>query len=336
MQIFIELELPFCLYVKDDWYRVLAPDGDPVEPFHIRLRKFRRDKEKIDYTTLYGAERIGRGELWRDKHGTFRRTRALVVLPSAVVTFKDSPAFWAENAWTICQYAVKAVNRLVEIYRYVTQDYYVPFVSQEEVANTFYVGLGTFTDGELAVGYRNRMGYDPRLTNTLPDYPEETSTEMQRMLDGTEQIPLYEEMIMRARSLLEEMNARMSVVEVQTAFEVFARSAVAVYYGKPENIGKIKDVTKLDFASIANSHLGKATNQRFQPGQSDHDRWRDATYLLRNRVVHQGYVPSLQEALDAVLAVEYALEYLTGRPKERSWPKTKPPTVVNEFFTGVD
>lgn len=116
MQIFIELELPFCLYMKDDWYRVMVLNSDPVEPFHIRLRKFRREKEKIDYTTFYGAEQIGRGELWRDKHGTFRRTRALVVLPSSVLTFKNRDAFWAENAGTICEYAVKAVNRLVVRY----------------------------------------------------------------------------------------------------------------------------------------------------------------------------------------------------------------------------
>jgi hypothetical protein len=47
-------------------------------------------------------------------------------------------------------------------------------------------------------------------------------------------------------------------------------------------------------------------------------------------------VPSLEEALDAVLAVEHALDYLAGRPKEKSWLKMKPPTVVNEFFTGAD
>ena len=336
MQIFIELELPFCLYMKDDWYRVVVLDGAPAEPFHIHLSKFRRDKEKIEYTTFYGAEQIERGELWRDKHGTFRRNRALVVLPSSIRTFKNRDAFWVENAETICEYAVKAVNCLVEVYRYVTQDYYIPFVNQEEVANVFYVGLGTLTDGEIEVHYRNQMGYDARLTNTLPDYPHETCIEIQRMLDGKEQIPLYEELVMRARGLFEEGNARMSVVEIQTAFEVFAIGAVAVYYNKPENISKIKDVSKLDFASVSKIHLGRAIGKRFEPGQYNYDRWHSDTYLLRNKVVHQGYVPSLKEALDAVLAVENALDYLAGRPKEKSWLKMKPPTVVNEFFTGAD
>lgn len=179
------------------------------------------------------------------------------------------------------------------------------------------------------------MGYDARLTNTLSDYPDETCIEIQRMLDGKEQVPLYEELVMRARGLFEERNARMSVIEIQTAFEVFAKGAVAVYYSQPENIGKIKDVNELNFADIHKIHLGRATGKRFEPGQSDHDRWHSDTYLLRNRVIHQGYVPSLEEALDAVLAVEYALEYLAGRPKEKSWLKVKPPTVVNEFFTGV-
>jgi len=335
MQIFIELELPFCLYMRDDWYRVVVLDGDPLEPFHIHLSKFRRDKEKIGYTTFYGAERIGRGELWRDKHGAFRRTRALVVLPSSILTFKDRDAFWTENAGTICEYAVKAVNRLVEVYRYVTQDYYIPVINQEEVANVFQVGLGTLTDRELVEHYRKEMGYDTRLTNTLPDYPDETCIEIQRMLDGKEQVPLYEELVMRARGLFEERNARMSVIEIQTAFEVFAKGAVAAYCSQPENIGK-KDVSGVPFAKITKTYLGRATGKTFGPGQSDYDRWDSDAYRLRNRVVHEGYVPSLDEALDAVLAVEYALEYLAGRPKEKSWLKMKPPTVANEFFTGVD
>ena len=180
------------------------------------------------------------------------------------------------------------------------------------------------------------MGYEVRLTNTLPNYPDETCIEIQRMLDSKETVPLYEELIMRARGLFEERNARMSVIEVQTAFEIFARGTVSIYYSQPENVGKIKDVSKLDFASIAKDHLGVATGKRFKPGQSDYDKWHSDTYLLRNRVVHHGYMPSLDEALDAVLAVEYALEYLTGRPKEKSWLKMKPHTVVNEFFTGVD
>ena len=116
MQIFIEIELPFCLYLRDGWYRVVVSDGDHMEPFHIHLSKFRREKEKIDYTTFYGAEKIGRGELWRDKHGTVRRTRALVVLPHSVLTFNTRDAFWVQNAEKILEYSAKAINRLVEIY----------------------------------------------------------------------------------------------------------------------------------------------------------------------------------------------------------------------------
>ena len=48
------------------------------------------------------------------------------------------------------------------------------------------------------------------------------------------------------------------------------------------------------------------------------------------------YMPSLEQAIDAVLAVEYALENLAGRPKEKSRLKMKPPTAANDFFTRVD
>ena len=333
MQIFVEFELPFCLYIGDDWYHVEVLDGDPEEPFHIRLQKFRREKDKIDYKTFYGAEECDRGELWRDKHGRFRRTRALVVLPESIMKFEDRDVFWTENVATIFDYAVRAVSRLIEVYRYVTQDYYIPFIDQEEVMNEFCVGLCTYDAEKLVVHYQNQMGYDIRLTNTLPDYPDETCAEIKRLLHEKEQIPLYEELIMRARSLYEEENARMSVIEIQTAFEVFARGAVFFYYSQPGNINKINDASKLDFVSVAKIHLERATGRVFRPGQSDYDRWYGDTYLLRNKVIHQGYAPSLEEAIEAVLAVECALEYLVGRPKEKSWLKEKPLTIVNEFIT---
>jgi hypothetical protein len=63
MLVYIKLKLPFCLYLKDDLYTVVVPELGVSDHVFIYLSKFRRDKEKIDYATFWGAEFVARGEL---------------------------------------------------------------------------------------------------------------------------------------------------------------------------------------------------------------------------------------------------------------------------------
>jgi hypothetical protein len=153
------------------------------------------------------------------------------------------------------------------------------------------------------------------------------------MLSTAELIPLFEEFMMSSRSLLEERNWRAASIEVQTAFEVFVSEAIRNFYtNQGMSSGNISRIMKCGFMNLTKTHLGKATGKRFTNGETNFDRWHNDTYLLRNSVVHEGLMPSQQDAYNAVLGVEYALEYLIARPKEKFWPKVQPPTHVNEFI----
>lgn len=334
MNAFIKLNLPFCLYLRDGTYKLVVPDINTLDPISVILSKFRREKEKIDYVSFWRAEQAERGELWNDKYGTFRRTSVVIIFPSSVVQPLSEPeASYYEQLPSIIDAAVKIVNRLITVYRYVTRDTYIPIVQPDDINNVFTVGTCSLSPDGSIQGQGRQSGVDYKLINTIPDYDEATHKEIGNWFSTGELIPLYEEFMMSARSLLQDSNWRASVIEAQTAFEAFVSDRVRQYYlGQGLSTADVEKKMKCGFASLSTTHLTKAVGKKFDIGKANYDRWHKDTYLMRNRVVHDGYSPLPQEAIAAVLGVEYALEYLVGRPKEKFWSKAKPVTVVNEFF----
>lgn len=334
MPVYLKINLPFCLYLRDGLYKIVVPDLHATDPVIILLSKFRRPIEKIDYKTFWQAELVGRGELWNDPYGTFRRTTAVVVLPPSVIT-SDLNSYrqgFSDELEIIINSSVQAINRLLSVYRYVTNDTYMPYVKREDVTNTFQIGNCTINpDGTLS-GNGREMGSETRLTNTRPDYDETIHTAINRLLTTVEAIPLYEEFMMSARSFLEHQSWRVAVIEVQTAFEVFVNETIRKYYLGRKPIRTVNEILQSNFKNLLRSHLPSVVGKSFNRGDTPYDRWNSNSYLLRNKVVHEGYNPTPNEAIEAVLGVEFALEYLIGRPKETFWPKRQPPTEVNEFF----
>jgi len=332
---YVKFKLPFCLYLKDGGYELVVPEFGVSDKTMIYLSKFRREQSKIDYVTGYGAERVGRGELWNDRSGIFRRTEVIVILPMSYVSFDIGTDLTTptDRIQPVFEAAVTAINRLIAVYRYVTQDTYIPLIKTEEVINTFQIGNCTVNADGALIGTGRDMINDFRLTNTRTDYDDAAHLDIQAMLVSGAIIPLHEEYIMNARAFLEEGNWRMAAIEAQTGFEVLVAYKIRDYYSSAgRSSSQINGILQSGFRNLISAHLPRATGKSFATGEPNYDQWYHDSYLLRNRVVHEGYSPKPQEAVDAVLGVECVLEYLIGRPKGKSWHKGKPPTVINEFF----
>lgn len=176
MHAFIEFQLPFCLYLKREAYRLYLPEEDTTsEPFVLLLNKHHRQPEEIDFESMWGAEKIAKGELWQDKHGIFRRSIVRVILPRSI-PLSSNPACIDKNAADTDPYfeifphsdlalieniSLAAINRLLDVYRFVTQDVYIPKnIRMEDISNTFYVGVCTVAEGRVSDYLCQQIGRD--------------------------------------------------------------------------------------------------------------------------------------------------------------------------------
>lgn len=335
MPTYIKFKLPFCLYLQDGMYSVRVPELGTDDPVLIELSKFRREKEKIDYVTFWRAELVGRAELWNDRNGVFRRSSAIIIFPLSIIPddFDNVELRGRGDTELLIESTVKALNRLISIYRFVTGDTYIPILQATDIYNTFEFGRCIFSSDGSMSRHSRQAGFDNRLTNTRPDYDNTTEQEIRNLLAKSDPIPLFEEFMMNARSLLDERNWRASAIEIQTAFEIFVASHVRNYYtGRRTPKTALDKIMKCGFMNLLTTHLNRATGKTFTRGQPHYDQWLNDTYLLRNKVVHEGYIPSQQEAYNAVIAVEQTLEYLLGRRPDKYWPQVQPPTQVSEFI----
>ncbi|MBM7846283.1 hypothetical protein [Herpetosiphon giganteus] len=328
-------QLPFCLYLEDAWYTILVPELSNSETIEVKLTKFRRPKEKIDYKSFWGAEHVGRGELWNDKNGTFRRTEFVILFPPSIIVLGQSlqNSYFGDDVDRIIDCTVTVLNRLIRIYRYVTQDTYIPFIDKTEIWNSFSYGVvSRSSEGQLQGNIRN-AGYDVNLVNTIQEYDHNIHHQISQMLITEDKIPLYEELLISARYYLSISNWRMACVEIQTCFEVFVSEIVREYYVKKgKTLNQITNILDCGLKNLIKDHMNKVLSKQFDTNNPIYNDWLNKTYNIRNKIVHEGYQVAYEEAIESILAVEESLEYLIQRPKQKSWTKGRPIVNVNEFI----
>ena len=229
--------------------------------------------------------------------------------------------------------AVTTLNRLIEIYRFVTEDTYIPIIQVIEIYNSFKIGT-CFLNSENKIQYSGReSGFDNRLTNTRGNYDKNIHDQIGQRISNEQLIPLFEQIMINTHFQLRNNNWRTAIIEVQTAFEVFVMHHIRVHYlknGYEET--KVDRIMKCGLINLINDHLQKITGKEFAKDQTNYDSWYDDTYMMRNRIVHNGEQPTKEEAIQAILGVEKAFTYLVNRPEKKFWPNSQPQTVVNEFI----
>lgn len=313
--------LPFCVYLPYDHYEVRMASLNSGRPALIQL-----DKKARRHEAHFPILSPGRGEMWRDRRGTFRYSSAVVYMPYSDAAQPDLDRMLQfMPSRTYLMYALAYVNRLLRVYRLVTGDYYVPTLAMEDVEHYFGLGIAD-TQSQPVRAVWTPMGRGEPEVNLLPDKPPEQVCEIRNMLRTEAQIPQEEELLMSARDLLDTSSPRLAVVEAQTAFEVAVTRLVAEQY-RDKGLSKEQIEEKLEcgFKNLLADHISPKV-ARFREGMPVYDEYWSRTYVPRCELVHGDRLDiSEEEAEQAIRSVEFALEYLTGRPHDRIWPPEQPP-----------
>ena len=313
--------LPFCLYVPYDHYEVRLRGLNRGRSALVELDQRTRQPE-VPFAMLPADT----GEMWRDRRGLFRFSTAVVWMP-----YIDAPGRDLEKLLEFMptqrylEYAMEYLNRFLRVYRAVTADYYIPTLALEDVWNYFGIGVAD-TGRKPAQIVWTPMGAGQPDVNLLPDKPPGEMTEIRRMLRSDERILEEEELLMSARDLLETGSHRLAVVEAQTAFETAVRRLVADYYrGHGHSTGEIDRKLECGFKSLLRDHLS-AKVRPFTEGVPEHDNYWTRAYKPRSALVHgERFEITQSDVEQAIRSIEEALEYLTGRPHDRTWPPERPP-----------
>ena len=312
--------LPFCLYLPYDHYEVTISQLNEGRPARIELDKRARDPE-IAFKMLPS----GKGEKWRAPAGKFRYSTAIIWMPYAnEITFDLRR--WVDFAHRE-QYALHALqylNRLVRVYRFVTAEYYIPKLSIEDVDSYFGVALADTAPTRPKMQWLP-MGRGGPNVSLLPDKPLLQLGEIREMLLSEDPIPDEEELLMSARSLLDSGSPRLAVLEAQTAFEVVVDRLVATYYHNLSYAdAKIQAILGCGFKNLLDHHLSPKIKP-FDEGMPVRHRYWTKAYIPRCDLAHGDETEiTSEDAEQAIRSVEEALEYLIGRPSDKTRPAQHP------------
>lgn len=305
----IRFDLPFCIHLQNGAYEVKIEK----DRFEVELQKVWRNSENCSTDdSIYDRQirfetgtvrsgpigsdaeaartRIGTNvEIGEDARGEFRFTRATVGL---VV-----PADLDPDLEKVLEEALRVVNRIVDVFRFVSKRAYIPPVAVNDI--TFVEVVWPLTGASEYHGLYGK-GLEIAIVNETRSVHERVRV----LLGSGEEIPLHSEMFLSARRLLGERSFRQSVVEAISALQVLVEQVLRVgrergqiSNGEAETLrqDRLSDLMKNPFRKI----LG------WSPADSQElwSAWLKANEL-RRAIVHQGARPEESETTRSLEAVE--------------------------------
>ena len=323
----VKFDLPFCLYLDDGTYEVSRGTWTAS----IQLERVKQ----VHLDPRLGIAKSS-AELKRDRYGRLRYSRVVVELPAQDVIevelrhkvmigdletqdgFVDlsltQDAIISGYSAVAYDEALAAVNRLIEVYRHVTDQFYVTRIPGEDIFNA---SVQWYFNGELFGGIL-QQGFGHGITMEPPPPTPETLQELQSWLDSTKEVPLPWELFYDAKDRLDRGDDRLAVIDARTALEVFLDQILLTYFTLPghsmeeickvldidANRRKIQDIEEALQRSAIDRKLGHALKEVI--GLDIHDgnpelwkKWLGAKEL-REKGVHRGRMVGHDEAIEAV------------------------------------
>ena len=344
----VTFDLPFCLYLDDGLYQV-AREGWTASVHLERITQTHLDPRLgIDQATT---------ELIRDRHGRLRYSRAAVELPgkaliekelrrqaeageleaqegvvSVTLTIERIISGFGDVAF---QEAFGAVNRLIEVYRQVTDQFHTRRVSREEI---FRADIQWYQNGEPLGGtYYGAFGHGMSLGPR--GFDDQAMERLRSLLNSTRPIPVAIALFQDAKDRLDRSEYRLAVIDARTALEVFVDEVLLGYFSAPgtslEEACRVLDVESrkvqtLEDAlqhSLINRKLGHALKQVLNLDLHDGDpqlwqRWLRAKEI-RERGAHRGQEVGRIEAIEAINTMGEIMESIRNAPKSAAWVKDR-------------
>ncbi len=322
-------DLPFCLYIDDGLYE-LTIDGGPSA---IQIFRKSRYSEVQDLPFNKGGVTLGvdpkNCEIKGDRFGRVAYSRVAVSMPSGDLDLT--------NADSLIDRAIRSVNRLIDVYRTVTEEFWIQSISSADLWGVQYRHCdqngqerpGLIYGGPIQVPGLNSGGPLQIISSGLTSIkrPSEIHVRIRDMLTKGSRIPTYTSLMLDSQSSIRFGRFHLAVVEAETAFESFFYSFVnhelvrkgmmtpalrkeLAYPGlkrdiKPKVSGKSK-MSQLEYFSS----LVTTPRRSFTRGVSEYDNWSDKTYSVRNEVIHEGRTDVTRvEAEEAFQAADNAFSF---------------------------
>jgi len=261
--------------------------------------------------------------------------------------------------------AFQTLNHFLDVYRIITQDPYVYRIDDELDIYLVDYSIGAvpqeYQNSPAAtilkhindVEFPREIGKERELKirlNTLEDlFPGKVLEKhyLENLLQLTREhyeIPLHYELILNAQAELKRRNYHVAILEAETAFEVYIANvlvevSVATGRNKGEVLKEMEYPGKLSSVKSRLRELDSAINKHrkaqklpqslpFYSGTTYTD-WNNSLYLLRNKIVHEGWrLATFDLAKQGIASCKAAIKEIEDRL----------PGIANpiQIYSGVD
>jgi hypothetical protein len=331
----VALDLPYCLHLPYGHYPVKIDfQGRPMTIL-IQLESHRRP----------GAGRGGllvppeKAERIADAQGSYRYSSVLTFIPVRSTDHRihdDKDKMWRRieaRRDSLVEASVRAVNRLIRIYRYNTQECHVRPLSGPGLWFDYNLAL-VFIDYDLSQPTSKAsvvhlpLYYNGDIVPTIPDVPLDVGERIKEQLVSSFEVPIWEELLLNAYDMLHQGNYRLSVIEAETSFEMAIWELVRGYYaGQGRSDQEVDDI----IARLPHSFTASINDKRVQVAFAAlgkqfckrgivYEVWREEVWRLRGDLVHgRVWSASYDKAWDVLETVEDTLQYLLDRSRTLPW-----------------
>jgi hypothetical protein len=315
----VQFIAPFRIYLPEDFFEVMSEEG-------IFLVK----PTALPPIQTAGTQAHGKNiEISHDIFGYAGRTQFSVVVDEEIdINSGNWKNGFAENESKFIDLALMAVNRMLDAYRdkdrnnldeksfhiiqLVRSDLYDFRLSALDETLNEIEGLVIRKPSFHRVGFGAAVERKPEIVAEIRDL----------LKDGS-QLPIYRVLMNSALNYIWRGQYRLVPVEANTAFESFIPEIIhlldtSVDRGKLKDlyskVAKLEDILSAALVRSNHDSISWFSNPRDRwktLTQSELQKWHDDCYLMRNKVIHEGYNEvTRQEAIRAYESSLSAINYV--------------------------
>jgi hypothetical protein len=292
----VRFDLPYSIDLPDGSYKVVLNSYLVL----VNIKSNKRSGNVVGAPP--NAAFAGDMTLMNDRWGRFHYT-------SVVAIFEHSPNVPYDVAldFGTVERAVGAINRIIEVMRYVTSDIILQKLARTDL---FSYSVQHFDSNGIELPGL-ALAIDGNMRFNVPAISDQNIRKISEMLANNGKMPIYVQLLMDARDSHYYGNFRVAVTEAESAFEIFVQQFLATKYHKQgmddTRISQIID--KTGFINLAQNHINKFLSGNFGSSPQFIE-WENRVYKLRKKVIHYGHTPSVDESKDAVETVNKTIMFI--------------------------
>jgi len=235
--------------------------------------------------------------------------------------------------------ALNIVNRFIEVYRHVMDQFQIRRIPSEEV---FKADIQWYLNDDLLGGTWSPMGFGHAITLEPQGSDAQTMGTLRSWLSSTRPVPVAIELFQDAKDRLDRAEYRLAVIDARTALEVLVDEVLFEYFSAsgasleeacrvlgvdPQKVQTLED--SLQFSPISRK-LGNALKQALEldlhnGNSSLWQRWLRSKEL-REKGVHRGEEVNRAEALEAVNTMGEIIDNIWQALRSAHWLQDRPET----------